>query len=88
MASPTNEKSTLTLARVTAWREELFHHRSLRTTVEALSDWPLSQYLSAAVLQAAHLKATNATAGLANTSLGSSPKSSDQLEDSQHSRSV
>jgi hypothetical protein len=45
----------VTLAHVTAWREELFDHRSLRTTVEALSDWPLSQYLWAAVLQAAHL---------------------------------
>jgi hypothetical protein len=55
MASSTNEKSTLTLAQVTAWREELFDHRSLRTTAEALSDWPLSQYLWAAVLQAAHL---------------------------------
>jgi hypothetical protein len=36
-------------------REELFDHRSLSTTAEALSNWPLSQYLWAAVLQAAHL---------------------------------
>jgi hypothetical protein len=55
MASSINKKSTLTLAQVTAWREELFDHRSLRTTVEALSEWPLSQYLRATVLQAAHL---------------------------------
>jgi hypothetical protein len=55
MDSTTNGKSTLTLAQATAWRKELFDHRSLRTTVEALRDWPLSQYLWAAVLQAAHL---------------------------------
>jgi hypothetical protein len=55
MASRSNERSTLTLEQVTAWREELFDNRSLRISVEKLSQWPLGQYLWAAVLQAAYL---------------------------------
>jgi hypothetical protein len=55
MASGSNERSTLTLEQVTAWREELFDNRSLRIAVEKLSEWSLGPYLWAAVLQAAHL---------------------------------
>ncbi len=55
MASGSNERSTLTLEQVTVWREDLFDNRSLRISVEKLSEWPLGHYLWAAVLQAAHL---------------------------------
>ncbi len=55
MASADHHKSTFTYEQVTAWREQLFDHRSLRIAVEELSKWPLGPYLWAAVLQAAHL---------------------------------
>ena len=53
MAFRDDDKSTY--EQVTAWREQLFDNRSLRITVEELSEWPLGRYLWAAVLQAAHL---------------------------------
>jgi hypothetical protein len=46
---------TFTLDQVTAWQEELFEHRSLRISIEELSEWPLAEYLMAAVLQASYL---------------------------------
>jgi hypothetical protein len=55
MASGSKERSTFTLDQVTVWREDLFDNRSLRISVEKLSEWPLGHYLWAAVLQAAHL---------------------------------
>jgi hypothetical protein len=40
---------------VTAWRQELFDERALRIPVEELSNWPLYNYLWAAILQAEYL---------------------------------
>jgi hypothetical protein len=44
MASGSKERSTLTLDQVTVWREDLFDNRSLRISVEKLSEWPLGHY--------------------------------------------
>ena len=55
MASGSKERSTFTLDQVTVWREDLFDNRSLRISVEKLTESPLGHYLWAAVLQAADL---------------------------------